>query len=365
VLTVHSRYVVISVFLVFLLHGIVQPARAQQHEQTSVDAAQREAVVASVVTLLQAHYIFPDVAEQCARHIMLRLADGAYDGMTEPYEFAEALTTDLRSISKDGHMNVNLYPFGAFNEKDPVEIELARERDLLASKRDNFAFRRLEWLPGNVVVLELRSFRHTKDAGPTAIAAMNFLANADAIIIDLRSNHGGDPTMIQLISSYFFDKPTHLNSFQMRDKANVDQFWTLPHVPGPKLVNTPLFLLTGWYTYSAAEEFAYNMQALKRATLVGNKTGGGAHPTHNYKIDDRFAVSIPFARAVNPVTGTNWEGVGVEPDILVEAEGFKPGQTIAHLEALKAIEPTLEDGWYRDSIQLLIVELQSEMENAP
>jgi len=190
---------------------------------------------------------------------------------------------------------------------------------------------------------------------------MHFMAKADAIIIDLRSNQGGDPTMVQLISSYFFDERTHLNSFQMRDTSEIDQKWTLPHVPGPKLTDTPLFILTGWYTYSAAEEFAYNMQALERATLIGSTTGGAAHPTHNYRINDNFAVSIPFGRAVNPVTGTNWEGVGVEPDIDIGDAGYLNGRTLAHLEALKVIDATLEDGWYRESIRSQISILQSQI----
>jgi len=128
-------------------------------------------------------------------------------------------------------------------------------------------------------------------------------------------------------------------------------------------VDKPLFVLIGGYTYSAAEEFAYNLKALNRATLVGNQTGGGAHPTRSYKIDEDFAISIPFARAINPVTGTNWEGVGVEPDIEVHPEGFMAGRTIAHLQALKVIELTIEDDGYRQSIRLLIDELQTEVDS--
>jgi hypothetical protein len=351
----------LMMFSFLLVPNTAQPQALQQIGPKTIDAAQREAVIKSAIDLLQARYVFPDVAKQCAEHIRTRFANGAYDDLTDAVEFAETLTIDLRSISHDGHMNVNLNPSSASDESDPLKIELERQRLLLASQRDNFAFRRLEWLPGNVIILELRSFRNTAQAGPTAVAAMNFLAHADAIIIDLRSNHGGDPTMIQLISSYFFDEPTHLNSFQIRGKSQVDQKWTLPHIPGPKLVHTPLFLLTGWYTYSAAEEFAYNLQALKRATIIGQKTGGGAHPTRSYKIDDRFAISIPFGRAVNPVTGTNWEGIGVEPDILIKPDGFRMGIAVAHLQALKVIEQSLDDDWYRHSMRLLMTGLQTEI----
>lgn len=155
--------------------------------------------------------------------------------------------------------------------------------------------------------------------GPTAIAAMNFFANVDAIIFDLRDNGGGDPAMIALISTYLFDQPTHLNDIWTRKTGESKQYWTLPSVPGKLLPAVPAFVLTSSRTFSGAEEFSYNLKNLKRATIVGETTGGGAHPVSGQRIDDRFVIGVPFARAISPITKTNWEGTGVEPDVKVAA----------------------------------------------
>ena len=153
-----------------------------------------------------------------------------------------------------------------------------------------------------------------------AVGAMAFLANCDALIIDLRDNGGGNPEMIQLLSSYFFSgEPRHLNSFYYRLDEKTEQYWTLPYVPGSKLADTDLYVLTSSYTFSGAEEFTYNLKNMKRATIVGETTGGGAHPVRMEILNDHFAIGVPYARAVNPISKTNWEGTGIEPDVKVPA----------------------------------------------
>ena len=165
---------------------------------------------------------------------------------------------------------------------------------------------------------------------PTAVAAMNFLAHADAIIIDLRENGGGDPKMIALVSTYLFSKPTHLNDLWERKSNTTQQYWTLPYVPGDRLDGKPAYVLTSKRTFSGAEEFSYNLKNLKRATIVGETTGGGAHPVRGQRIDDHFIIGVPFARAINPISKTNWEGTGVEPDVKVPAaEALATAQKLA------------------------------------
>ena len=149
---------------------------------------------------------------------------------------------------------------------------------------------------------------------------MNFLANADAIIFDMRQNGGGHPGLIQYICSYLFDAPTHLNSLYWRQGDRTEEFWTLDDVPGPKMPDVPVFVLTSSYTFSGAEEFSYNLQTRERATLVGETTGGGANPGGRMPVNQRFGIFIPTGRAINPITGTNWEGIGVVPDIAVDAD---------------------------------------------
>jgi C-terminal processing protease CtpA/Prc len=149
---------------------------------------------------------------------------------------------------------------------------------------------------------------------------MGFITNTDAVIIDLRNNGGGDPAMVQLILSYFMDeKPVHYNSIYDRPTDSTRHYYSLEKVKGKKMPGKDLYILTSRNTFSAAEEFAYNFKNLKKAILVGETTGGGAHPTNVYAVNDYMVVGIPVAKAINPYTKTNWEGTGVEPDVKVDA----------------------------------------------
>jgi C-terminal processing protease CtpA/Prc len=125
--------------------------------------------------------------------------------------------------------------------------------------------------------------------------------------------------MVTFISSYLFDHSTHLNDLYNRKADTTTQYWTTPFVPGERFIDKPVFVLTSKFTFSGAEEFTYNLKNLKRATIVGETTGGGAHPVSGHPIDDHFSIRTPFARAINPVSKTNWEGTGVEPDVKVSA----------------------------------------------
>ena len=125
--------------------------------------------------------------------------------------------------------------------------------------------------------------------------------------------------MVAYISSYLFSESTHLNDLYNRKENSTTQYWTLPYVPGKRLAGKPVYLLTSKRTFSGAEEFSYNLKNLKRATIIGETTGGGAHPVSGHRIDDHFMIGVPFARAVNPISKTNWEGTGVEPDVKIPA----------------------------------------------
>ena len=137
--------------------------------------------------------------------------------------------------------------------------------------------------------------------------------------------------MIALISTYLFDEPTHLNDIWERKDNSTQQYWTLPYVPGKRLNDKPVYVLTSKLTFSGAEEFSYNLKNLKRATIVGETTGGGAHPVAGHRVDDHFMIGVPFARAINPISKTNWEGTGVEPDVKVPAvEALTTAEKLAH-----------------------------------
>ena len=186
-------------------------------------------------------------------------------------------------------------------------------------EHDNCAFDKVEILPNNIGYVKFDGFMDASFCGPTVVAAMGFVAHTDAIIFDLRQNGGGQPAMVTLIASYLFDNPTHLIDIYNRKEDSTTQNWTLSYLPGPRLTKQPVFVLTSKRTFSGAEEFAFDLKNQKRATIVGETTGGGAHPVSGHVVADYFTVGVPFAKSLDPVTKTNWEGTGVEPDVKVPA----------------------------------------------
>jgi hypothetical protein len=303
----------------------------------------RAALIDSVTAALNKTYVFEDVAEDMEKHVRKKLKKGEYDEYATIPEFAHALSEDLREISGDRHIGLRYATdeeIQAFLEQDE-DPDLDYERELAEQKRENFQFKKIEILPGNVGYLKFNAFVDAPLSGPTATAAMNFLAHTDALIIDLRENGGGSPSLIQFMTAYFLEESTHLNSFHTRQGDSVHQFWSLPYVPGPKMEDTDLYVLTSHYTFSGAEEFTYNLKNLERATIVGETTGGGAHPiTYEVWPSLNCGMSVPYARAVNPISGTNWEGTGIEPHIAVPQE---QALDRAYLEALTKLRERAED----------------------
>jgi len=316
--SVHAIATVLAVVAVPLA-----AARAQQGpppEPPAVTAADRAAILDDVLKGISETYVFPEVAEKMGNHVRERLAAGAYNDTATLRDYCERLTEDLQSISHDKHLRVRWTPRRPPEDESEAAAKERRARELAEMERENFCFEKLERLPGNIGYLKFNCFAGAEVAGATAVAAMSFLGHSDALIFDLRDNGGGDPTMIQLITSYLLPEPTHLNSFYIRKRDSTDQFWSHAWVPGVRLPDVPVYVLTSSRTFSGAEEFSYNLKNLKRGTIVGETTGGGAHPVEAYRVKGFPVVAmVPFGRAVNPISGTNWEGTGVEPDIAVAA----------------------------------------------
>jgi len=317
------------------------PAGNLENAGPTLSAAQKEAIVDEISKLMNESYVYPDKAKQIEERLRSRLAGGAYKDKADAREFAMVVAHDILEVSKDRHTGFVFDPKMAdgirrMKSRNEDEVRQERERQLEGARSNNFGFRKVERMAGNIGYMDFRGFGDARSAGPTAIAALNFLGYCDALIIDLRQNGGGDPTLIQLISSYFFPEPAHLNDIYTRTTDSTENFWTLPFVPGPRMENVDLYVLTSARTFSGAEEFCYNLKNLKRATLVGEKTGGGAHPTEPKVVQQNFILRVPFAKAINPITKTNWEGTGVTPDVQVPAaEAFDRAYTIA-LEKLSA-----------------------------
>jgi C-terminal processing protease CtpA/Prc len=183
-------------------------------------------------------------------------------------------------------------------------------------ERENCTFETVKILPHHIGYLKLNSFPDVSICRSTAVAAMAALNGADAVIFDLRDNHGGYPEMVMLIAAYLFDHPEYMYSPR---EAPTERLWTRSPVAGNRLADKPVYVLISGTTWSAAEQFSYDLKVLKRATLVGERTRGGAHAGVFYLIDDHFGMGIPEVKAVNPFSKTDWEGVGVEPDVKVMA----------------------------------------------
>ena len=284
-----------------------------------MDRAGRAQVIDGAAAALNESYVFPEAAKKMEEAVREHQKKGEYDSITDGDDFAKRLTDDFQAVSHDKHLHVIFSPavlppdMGREGPPDPKQEEKERKE----MEGMNCGFDKAEVMEGNVGYLKFDFFADPKICGPTAVAAMNFLANVDAIIFDLRENHGGDPKMVAFVSSYLFAERTHLNDLWTRQGDVTEQYWTDPFVPGKRLDGKPVFVLTSKQTFSGAEEFTNNLKVQKRATIVGETTGGGAHPVRGHRINEHFGIGVPFARAINPVTHANWEGTGVEPDVKV------------------------------------------------
>jgi hypothetical protein len=282
-----------------------------------LDAAERKKVIDGVSADLNEYYVEAAVAGQMANLLKANEAKGEYDAMTDGDAFAERLTKDLRSVSHDKHLNVSFNPFKMPERKGVSPEDDARFHEQM--EHDNCGFDKVEILPGNIGYVKFDEFMDASFCGPTVAAAMGFIAHTDAVIFDLRENGGGQPAMVTLIASYLFEKPTHLIDIYNRKENSTTQNWTLSYLPGSRLAKQPVFVLTARRTFSGAEEFAFDLKNQKRATIVGETTGCGAHPVAGHTVADYFVVGVPCAKSLDPVTKTNWEGTGVEPDVKVAA----------------------------------------------
>jgi hypothetical protein len=289
---------------------------AAQAEPAKLDAAQRKSAIDGAIANLKQYYVYPDVAQKMADALLAHQTSGDYDAVTDGETFADLLTWHMRDVSHDYHLWLGYSRVSPFPLEPPPEV-IARGRKFL--ELSNCWFAKIEILPHNIGYLQLNAFPDPSECESAATAAMAKLNSADAIIFDLRYNGGGSRKMVALIATYLFDQPTHLNDFYNRAENLTEQSWTLAPVPGNRLADKPAYVLTSRGTFSGAEEFSYDLKMLKRATIVGEATGGGAHMSSPHRIDDHFAIFVPAARAINPISKTDWEGTGVEPDVKVKA----------------------------------------------
>lgn len=355
--TVKSLFTAFAVAIILSLAASAQPPA---QPDMPVDAATRSAVIETLLKQLNDAYVFPEVAKKMEADIRSRIAAKEYDAIDSSAAFAQKLTADLQSVSKDKHLRVRYsnrpIPVQTGGNGPSPEQRAEYERNV---KANNFGFERVERQRGNIGYIDLLGFMAPELGAETVRSAFSFVANTDALIIDLRRNGGGDPEMVARISSYLFADRVLLNTMYWRNTGKTDEFWTDPKVAGPKFADRPVYVLTSARSFSGAEEFAYNLKNLKRATIVGETTGGGAHPGGPHRLSDHFSVFVPIGRAINPISKTNWEGTGVEPDVKV------PKEQALHTAQLLALQAMLKDAKDDDRKAMLnrtIATVQGELD---
>ncbi len=351
-LVLTGRWNPFGLSLGLLLMGGVAAAGSADCDQHELDHEDRAGVLSQLAQSLRDTYVFADKAEAMAAAAESRLQAGDYEATAVPEQLASRLTRDLREVADDKHLRVFVLPPEARRSEE--DLKQARRRYEERAWRENYGFRTVRILEGNVGYLELRKFADPAVAGETATAAMALLANSEALIIDLRENQGGSPFMVQLLASYLLgDAPQHLVDQYVRASDATRQIHSLSWVAGRRMPDIDVYVLISGETFSAAEGFTYMLQSLERASVIGERSAGGAHPVKVVNLGHGLAAAIPFARAINPITGTNWEGVGVAPEIEVPAaEAFD----VAYRVALKELVEAAADSVRRAELEKILLD---------
>ena len=355
-----SRLVRLALFCLIALSASILAAAQPEQPDLTIDASTRTQVIDGILKRLNDTYVFPEVAKKMEQSIRERVAKHEYNKITSAKEFATTLTNDLQAVSHDKHLRVR-YSHEAIPDREPTREPTAEERE--QRRRDltwrNHGFGKVERLAGNIGYLEFFNFADEELGAETVAAAMNFINGTDALIIDMRRNGGGNPAMVALVCSYLFGpEPVHLNDLYWREGNRTDEFWTRKNLIGKRYIDKDVYVLTSKRTFSGAEEFTYNLKNLKRATIIGETTGGGAHPGGMFRVNEHFGMFVPTGRAISPITKTNWEGTGVTPDISVPAD---QALVVARLMALKKSVTKLDNPYFKEGVQEEIQKLEKEL----
>jgi len=308
-------------------------------QESRLDNSAKSAIIDWVSEKLNEIYVFPEVAKKIEDKMREKFERAEYDDITDPRQFARALTGDMMSIANDRHMSLRYSPEPSLRAKklDPEEEKKRLEQIVKGWQYENFGFKKAEILDGNVGYLRFDEFTDAVFGGDTAVAVLNFFSFCDALIIDLRYNGGGHGNMLKLLSSYFFDEDTLLLERYNRKEDKTLQSWTSSYITGRRLDEVDLYILTRKRTFSAAEAFTFGLKILKRATVVGEITGGGAHTVESLRNDDlKMEFRVPDTRAFDPISGDDWEAKGVQPDVECPAEVALEKAYVMALEKIHA-----------------------------
>ncbi len=350
--------------LILLIDLVKAQSRATLNKQVIKET------VEEIAHLLENKYVSPQLGKQMKAHLLTNLKKGSYNKLTDPLTFAERLKNELQAISNDKHVYLNVIDPAAA----PMQKPMASRGNV---NRKEAAFQNLQILPGQVGYVEIKHFLPTEYAATDVMSTMLYLSKADAVIFDLRRHKGGNGHIVQLLLGYLFEEPTLINTVYDRINDTTHQMYTQRTVSEtliqeydpisksyvtidststgsmlPELTKADVYVLTSDVTFSAGEEFVYDLKSRKRATIIGTTTGAGGNPTRFYPVNEHFSVSIPWAKSINPITGEGWEGVGVTPHIVVH-----PAKALEKAHLL-AIDKLLEKATDEQSKNKLLFDLQ-------
>jgi hypothetical protein len=326
--------------------------------QTPARPISVKALIDSIEKVLINNYVFPEKAELMSGNLKMEHKKGTYKALKDPFQIKHALEKDMKAAHQDGHLHLEYDPVFAERLLAPLLATSSRD-DSIALRQErsqNFLFSNADILNGNIGYVQFRGFSgFVKEAKPTVTAAFRFVENTSAVIIDLRTNGGGSPAMVRQIASYFVSEPTHLNDIYERKSNETKEFWADPKDADGVTLSVPLYILTSKSTFSAAEDLAYAMQVNKRALIVGDTTGGGAHPVGPFPVGQGYVMTVPVARSINPITKTDWEGTGVLPDVPVGVdEALVKAQELILLNKLSKLSTDQE----KEQVQLNLYALR-------
>ena len=316
----------------------------------TLDIQSKNMIIDTILKCFEDNYVYQEVALSLKDSIIRRNKEGEYSNITEMKKFLTRMSSDIRKITQDKHISINYIENSEYESGKRKHSLLSEQID--EKKRKNFDFRKVEWLPGNIGYIRFDTFEDPQYAGEIAASAVNFISNCEAIIIDLRYNHGGEEKMVRYLASYFFAEPTLLNIRYFTKQDSIVQSWTDSYIPGKKLTDKDIYILTSSNTASGAEAFTYILKNYNKATVIGENTSGAAHWADYYYYSTlNLEIKLPVARPINPITKTDWERTGIRPDINISENRSLDKAYIIALEKLiktgrdKAKLRELE--WYR------------------
>lgn len=361
-----ARFVKYLLSIVILLlcsanHLVVAQEQAAAQTSQKLDAALKDKIIEEITALIEEKYVFPDVALRIKDYIMQKHKEKAYDNITTPDLFVREITKDLQSVNNDAHLGL-VRRTGSFKTGVSPE-EMFKTYYLNRAPFQNYGFKKVDRLQGNIGCIVLDEFSYVEMdginvGGETAIATMKVIEKSYALIIDLRDNFGGREEMALLLLDYFFGKSTHILDNQYRGRED-KQIWTKGEHTEGALTKIPLYILTSKHTVSGGEMFAYVLKNRNRATIIGEKTRGGAHRTHLFSLlSSEMDIAIPVGTTIDPVTGTDWEGKGVEPDIAVSS-GM--AMDIAYKMALEEIIKVTVDETEKSEMEWALMETEANV----